>query len=87
MFIGIDWFSQKHSGYQQGEKFQDNYTKFNFKSGQFNGVGIVHFSDKKHLEDLFKKFNFQILEHKIISKEIPLENQVFASWNFVVIKK
>jgi len=88
MFIGIDWFSQKHSAYQQGgEKFQDNYTKFNFKSGQFNGTGIVHFSDKKHLEDLFKKFNFQILEHKIISKEIPFENQVFASWNFVVIKK
>ena len=88
MFIGIDWFSQKHSAYQHGgEKFQDDYTKFNFKSGQFNGTGIVHFSDKNHLENLFEKFNFKILEHKIINKEIPEDEQVFAAWNFVVTKK
>ncbi len=86
MFIGIDWFSTQHSEYDDGEKIDDNFTRFNFQSGQFKNIGIVHFSDKQHLQNLFKKFNFFILEHKIIKKEIPSENQIFASWNFIVEK-
>ena len=87
MFIGIDWFSTKHSEYNNGEKFEDDFTRFNFQSGQFKNIGVIHFSNKTHLQNLFKEFKFKILEHKIIKKEIPSENQVFASWNFVVAKK
>jgi len=87
MFIGIDWFSTKHSDYQYGEKLEDDFTRFNFKLGQFKNIGIVHFSNKIHLQNLFKEFKFKILEHKIIKQEIPSENQTFASWNFIVQKK
>ncbi len=86
MFIGIDWFSTKHSEYDNGEKIEDEFTRFNFQTGQFRNIGIVHFSDKQHLQNLFKKFSFLILEHKIIKKEIPPENQIFASWDLVVKK-
>jgi SAM-dependent methyltransferase len=86
-FMGIDWWSQKDSAYQQDGEFYDDCSKFNFKSSRFKNIGMVHFSNKKHLEDLFTKFNFQILEHKIRSKEIPSENQILASYDFVATKK
>ena len=35
MYIGIDWFSTKHSEYKNGVKTNDPFTKNNFKTGQF----------------------------------------------------
>jgi len=86
--IGIDWFSTLHSDYTIGKfiKKNDLFTKTGFLSGQFIGVGKVHFSDKKHLLDLFKKYNINILEQKIIKSEIPKSNQVFSSWNLLATK-
>lgn len=86
-FIGIDWFSTSHSDFNIGSEFEDKYTKHNFQEGQFLGVGKVHFSDKEHLTDLLSNFKIIVLEHKKIKKEIPNDNHIFASWNFVVEKK
>jgi len=85
-YIGIDWFSTIHSDYKHGKSTKDKHTKKDFQTGQFKNVGMVHFSDKSHLVDLFKKFKILILEHKIIHKEIPNNNQIFASWNLVAQK-
>lgn len=87
IFIGIDWFSMVHSEYNYGERFEDDFTRCNFKTGQFKNIGKIHFSDKSHLQEIFKNFNFKILEHKIVKKEIPLNKNIFASWNFVLEKK
>jgi len=86
-FIGIDWFSDKHSDFQLGQKIQgDQYSRQDFKSGQFIGVGLVHFSNKKHLLKLFKEWDFLIMEEKVIKKQLPVKH-VFSSWNFMAQKR
>lgn len=86
IFIGIDWFSIAHSEFNNGLFARDRNTKDNFPSGQFYQVGQVHFSDKSHIRELFKEFEFIKLEHKIVSQEYPESNYQFASWNFAVKK-
>jgi SAM-dependent methyltransferase len=85
-YVGIDWFSTSHSYYKKGGKIIDSFTRNRFQNGQFQNVGVVHFSNKAHLQNLFKNFEFLVLEHKIIKKEIPSDEEIFASWNFVAQK-
>ncbi|MCX5796581.1 MAG: class I SAM-dependent methyltransferase [Elusimicrobia bacterium] len=86
-FIGIDWFSTQHSDSRKGTHQEDEYTRFGIAEGQFAGVGCVHFSDKKHIVDLFSGFRIRVMEHKVVRKEIPHDEHVFASWNFVAVKE
>lgn len=82
-YIGIDWFSTKHSDFEKGRIAEDEFTRNGFPEGQFAGVGSVHFSDRQHITDLFKDFSIEILEHKIIKTEIPeFPEHLFAAWNF-----
>lgn len=87
LFIGIDWFSTVHSDFKIGLEAGDPNTKEHFEKGQFKDIGRTHFSDKEHLELLFKDFTITKLEHKTVIGEIPHENHTFASWNFVAQKK
>ena len=75
-----------HSDYKHGIQDQDSFTRTNYKNGQFVHVGRVHFSDKKHLLDLFKKFKILVLEHNITKTEVPKKNSVIAGWNIVAQK-
>jgi len=85
-FIGIDWFSLNHSEACLGDVVDDN-TKRNMPDGYFKGIGNVHFSDKQHLDELFKEFQFIKLEHKnIIDYSVDNQEVTRASWNFVVKK-
>lgn len=86
-FIGIDWFSTKHSDYQAGVEAEDSYTRTNIEKRTFSGVGRVHFSDKKHLLELFDSFDIKALEHKIHEYMIPEENYQIAMWNLFAVKK
>ena len=52
-FIGSDWYSTDYSDYSKGEQAEDIWTRKNFIDGSFNGTGSVHFTDKKHLLELF----------------------------------
>jgi SAM-dependent methyltransferase len=85
-YIGIDWYSTLHSEYKKGYSDSDLFTRNGFTSGQFTGLGRVHFSNEKHIRELFSDFQFELLEHKIIHKIIPDSKYVFASWNFVAKK-
>jgi SAM-dependent methyltransferase len=85
IFIGIDWFSTKHSDYRAGDII-DHYTRTNYSYGQFVGIGNVHFSDESHLRALFKDFHIIYLEEKIIKRREPSNNHKFSSWNIVVEK-
>lgn len=84
-YIGIDWYSTKHSDYNSGKKF-DLYTRYNFRRGQFTGLGYVHFTTKKHLLDLFYKFDVLVLEHKLIKTLIPQNFHNYAAWNIIAQK-
>jgi SAM-dependent methyltransferase len=92
-FIGIDWFSTKHSAFAQKDcAVVDDYTRASFKSGYFCGLGNVHFSNRAHLIELLSNANFEIekLEHKTY-EDYSLENEdiiyILASWNFVATRK
>lgn len=86
-YIGIDWFSTEHSEYLNGDQIGDIFLRSNYIKGQFANLGKIHFSDKVHLQELFSNFRFEILEHKIVKREIPENEYVFAAWNFVVVKE
>jgi len=84
-FIGIDWFSTTHTCFTQGEQAEDDYTRRNFQAGSFTGVGRVHFSDRRHLEELFSGFTLDVLEHKTVTRELPAADkgfEIMAFWNF-----
>ena len=86
-FIGIDWFSTNHFEYRNGNKTSDPFTKNNFKTGQFKKVGNVHFSNKKHLLNLFENFKIEILDEKIVKRKIPNRKENTAFWNIVAQKR
>ena len=86
-FIGIDWFSTLHSEYNNGMQTDDAYARSGYVDGDFAHVGQVHFSDKPHLTALFGKFNFTVLEHKILQEDIPDKGLTRAWWNFVAERK
>ncbi|TGV30976.1 class I SAM-dependent methyltransferase [Mesorhizobium sp. M00.F.Ca.ET.186.01.1.1] len=82
-FIGIDWYSTDHSEFQKGEQAEDFYTRAGYKTGEFADIGRVHFSDKEHLLQLFSSFEIVLMEQKLIKKEVPADEKVSATWNFV----
>ena len=86
-FIGIDWFSTKHSDFGLGCESGDAYTRTNIVKGQFEDVGNVHFSNEKHLRSLFSSFNIISLEEKVINVYELKNNHQFASWNIVARKR
>lgn len=84
-YVGIDWFSTQHPDSANGNAV-DAWTREGFSSGQFRGVGRVHFSDEAHLRELFANFSVDVLEHKIIDRAEPRNERAFASWNVVARK-
>ena len=83
IFIGIDWFSKSHADSNLGI-IEDEFTRTNIQTGQFANLGSVHFSDTEHLKKIFNQAGFEIvlLEHKLITREIP-HGSNFGSFNFV----
>jgi hypothetical protein len=86
-FIGIDWFSTKHSDFALGRESGDVYTRTDIVGGQFENVGNVHFSDEKHLRSLFSSFDIISLKEKVINTYEPKSNHQFSSWNIVARKR
>lgn len=87
-FIGIDWFSTRHSDSEKGT-FVDNNTRNNLPAdSHFFNVGKVHFSDREHILELFTNSGMTIikLDHKEKTTDIPDSNFHFASWDIVAQK-
>ena len=86
--IGIDWFSTLNADFLKGAESGDYYTRAAFAGGQFKGVGVVHFSDERHLEGLLTKAGFRIerLDHKTNDTIVPAGTGAMAWWNFVAVK-
>ena len=85
-YIGIDWFSDRHSDAREGSEL-DSHTRTGFNAGQFVGVGAVHFSDREHLVGLLAEAGFTLerLEHKLNEIVVPATHQ-FGAWNFVAAR-
>jgi SAM-dependent methyltransferase len=85
-YIGIDWFSDRHSDRAIGSVVDDGNTFTQFDAGQFQGVGRVHFSDESHLRYLFSRFELILLAEKTIRRLQPPDEHLFASFNIVAKK-
>ena len=86
-FIGINWFSTKHSDYKIGREGADIYTRTDIEKGQFYNIGNVHFSNESHMRYLFSNFEIIHLSEKVINNYEPKNNHQFASWNIVAKKR
>jgi SAM-dependent methyltransferase len=84
-YIGIDWFSTVHTEYQRGRATEDPHTRRDYTEGPVAFTGRVHFSDKAHLLELFKSYEIEVLEHKVITRELP-ESYISAWWSLVARK-
>ncbi len=85
IYIGVDWFSDKHSEFKNGDNIEnDIFTKTNYKNGPFQDLGKVHYSSYDHLKELFKDFEFLSLEHKNNKTIIPKDSLTSGCWNFVL---
>ena len=85
VFIGIDWFSTKHTEYAGGRELEDRFTRtdYNDDSYAFANVGKVHFSDEKHLRDLFANFDIDYLQHNERQHVFPQNDYNLATWDIV----
>jgi len=86
LFIGVDWYSTKHTDIDFGILVDDDFTRTDISQGQFEGVGKVHFSDERHIRELFRNFEILFLEEKISNRYEPQDSHQFASWNIVARK-
>ena len=88
VFIGIDWHSTCYSFYQYDvEQYDviDTRTRI-YKTGDFAGSGITHFSDADHIRELFCDFDIKVLyEKRYIYSES--DNDVRGAWEFVAVKR
>lgn len=84
-FIGMDWFSTKYDAFEKdSSQIIDTYTRV-FTDGYFVGLGNVHFSDEKHIRELFSDFSFEYLAEKQTQEYFP-QKRISAWWDFVVAK-
>ena len=86
LFLGVDWFSTRHSDYAGGQQDADTHTRSCYRSGQFTGVGRVHFSDEAHLRDLFADWKLELLEESQVRRSQPADGHIFSSWKVVARK-
>ncbi len=86
-FIGIDWFSDKHTDYEKGLILESG-TKTDIDSIQFDSTGIVHFFKRQEIINLFQINKFKIIkmDEKIISNCLSKVQYDRASFNFVAIR-
>lgn len=88
LFLGVDWFSTRHSDFFLPTAELDENTRSDFMEGQFVGVGKVHFSDRQHLLELFSDFEILELVEKVTTRQYPdISDEHFASWNVVARKR
>lgn len=85
MLLAIDWFSTSHGDSQKGLSV-DSHTRTSIPTGQFKGVGKVHFSDKDHLLEIFSEFEILLMREKVVTNSIP-DSTIFAAWDIVAIKR
>lgn len=85
-FIGVDWFSDRHSERVSGERADDDHTFTGYSSGNFKGCGRVHFSDESHIRQLFVRFDVCLLTEKTVRDVEADPPNLFASFNVVARK-
>jgi len=85
LYIGVDWWSNKHSDFQVKLNNKKFYDARKFVKGDFAGVSGAFFSGKKQILGFFKKWKVIYL-NEIINKQSMPKKHIRASWNIVAKK-
>jgi SAM-dependent methyltransferase len=85
LFIGIDWYSTSSDAARMGVDAGDGHSRTGFISGPFTGLGVIHFSDKDHILDLFRGFEILHLQEKLLTTHHPAVSTL-GGWAFVARK-
>jgi SAM-dependent methyltransferase len=81
--ISIHWFSSQHPSITTGQPGEDPYTRINILTGPLAGTGIVHFSDKENIMDIFSKWIIENLDHQTRTQALPGYDNLDATWNII----
>lgn len=87
LLICTDLFSTKSSEFKKGQKGDEQYTKKNYKDGQFKNIGNVHFFKKRDFPQIFTRWKILFLSEKKITTILPKKNNNIATWQLVAQKK
>lgn len=91
VFIGCTWMSTSNSYFTKGTQTIDDFTRKDFTSGPYKGIGKVHFFDEKNINSLLSNFKILVLEEQskrtvVNSKYFDPEANLYAFWNLVAQK-
>lgn len=82
LFFGVHWFSTVADEYAQGCATNDPYVRSGYTDGRLAGTGVVHFSDRAHITDLFTGWDVLSLTHCTQDEHVPTASS-FGWWNIV----
>jgi SAM-dependent methyltransferase len=71
IYLGSDWFSTHHSEYACGEHV-DHLTRTGYTDGQFKNVGVVHFTHRAEIAELFQRFEPLLVKERIDTSFGPI---------------
>jgi SAM-dependent methyltransferase len=88
LYFGIDWFSTNHPEFGSSACIKiGDLDRTSYKSGKFQGVGTVHFSDMKFILSTFSRFKIlEISENRSFDYRTGIELPLGATWSFVAKK-
>ncbi len=82
------WFSTMHSMFGEGEEVLDSHSRSEYTEGQFKDIGIVHFTDREEILELFDNgWIIESLVHNTLDVIIPNAGSKAASFRIVVSKE
>ncbi len=89
--IGCTWMSTTNSYFKKGTQCIDDFTRKDYVSGPYKGIGNVHFFDEAHIRSLLNKFTIHVLEEHgkttvTNSRVFDPEATYYSFWNVVAQK-
>ena len=85
-YFGVDWFSTDDSDFKIRGKKLDKFTLNNLTHGKLKNVGTIHFSNLRHLKELFKEWKIIQIDKKCKTQIKPL-SYTRVVWDIIAKKK
>lgn len=82
-FIGTDWFSTESDEYHNGRATADPFVRDDFVDGPFADVGVTHFFDRAHLEDMIRRLDIVALYLRKTERLLPPPGHCHVAWDVV----
>lgn len=82
-FIGTDWFGTGSDEYCNGTPTDDPYVRDDFEDGPFADVGVTHFFDREHVEQMLGPLDLVALYRRTTDRVFPDPPHSHEAWDVV----